>query len=211
MTQLVWKETRDLAPAGLVAGVAAAGICVAVTRQSLFPLPALALLCAGLGTALGIAQGVLDRRRRDDAFLLHRPLSAARLHAVRGLVGAAFAACAGLVVVATVPFVPSDFAAFAAPGGPATSLPPEHWVRVDPDLVPSVVCVVAAVLFHAVARLAMSPRRWISSALLVIVLPVMTLYALLSIGTESAPWLAFAAVFAAATTLDALNLARRPA
>ena len=208
MSRLLWKEMSDLAPTALVVTVAGAAVEYSVADHSVHPLPSLALLCAGLGCAMGIAQGFLDRRRRDDAFLLHRPMSAARLHAVRGIAGAACAAVAAAVAGAVVPFVPLD-PAFAA--GPGLAPPLRSIDRLDPDLMQTLVCVVGAVLFHAVARLAMSPRRWISAALLVIVLPVMTLYALLSIGTESAPWLAFAAVLCVATTLDALNLARRPA
>jgi len=39
------------------------------------------------GVALGIAQGALDRVRRNDQFFLHRPQSAVKLHAARTLAG----------------------------------------------------------------------------------------------------------------------------
>jgi hypothetical protein len=43
-----------------------------------------------VGAGLGLVHGLLDRRRRDDGFLLHRPVPALGLHGMRALAGLAW-------------------------------------------------------------------------------------------------------------------------
>jgi hypothetical protein len=213
MRELMLKEARDVAPAALGVTLLGAGVAALVGLDSHFALPPLALLCAGLGVAVGIAQGLLDRRRRDDPFLLHRPISPVRLHWLRGVVGTAYATVAAIGAASVLPLVPSAYQRNfgSRPDALPSGMQVWQYERIDPTGVEIVVCVVGAVLFHAVARLALSARRPLVAALLLVVLCPMVLYALLGIGTQAAPWLAFAAVLGVCTTLGNLNLARRPA
>jgi hypothetical protein len=208
MREILLKEARDLARAGIGTAIAGAGVEWIVAGVTSFALPSLALVCAGLGVVLGIEQGRLDRQRRDDPFLLHRPISPARLHALRGVVGSVYAAVAAIAAASVLPLVPTQFERLF--GGVVEALPEGMYAwqydRIDPTPAEVVVCVVGAVLFHAVARLALSARRPLVAALLLVVLCPMVLYALLGIGTQAAP-----AVLGVCTTLGNLNLARRPA
>lgn len=210
--EIVRKEARDLAPAALGVTALGAGTEALSVAELRFALPALALLCAALGVAVGIAQGLVDRRRRDDPFLLHRPASPVRIHAARGAVGAAYAALAGIAAVAVVPLVPSQYERMKlTPQTLPAGMHVWQYDRVDPTFAEALVCVAGAVVFHAVGRLALSARRALVAVLLLVVLVPMVLYALLSIGTASVPWLAFAAALGVCTALGTLNLARRPA
>lgn len=85
MRAVWWRELRELLLPGLGAGAAlwALGGDWAVRTQH----PDRVALFGVVGGGLGLFQGLLDRRRRDDGFLLHRPASALRIHAARGLAG----------------------------------------------------------------------------------------------------------------------------
>lgn len=85
MRAVWWRELRELLLPGLGAGVAlwALGGDWAVRTQDADRVA----LFGVVGGGFGLFQGLLDRRRRDDGFLLHRPASALRIHAARGLAG----------------------------------------------------------------------------------------------------------------------------
>lgn len=85
MRAVWWREVRELLLPGLGAGAAlwALGGDWAVRTQRADSVA----LFGVVGGGLGLVQGLLDRRRRDDGFLLHRPMSAIRVHAARGLAG----------------------------------------------------------------------------------------------------------------------------
>lgn len=209
MRQLWMKEAADLAPVGLVAAAAGAFLAGGLARTDWFPVPGLTLLCAGLGAAVGVAQGILDRSRRDDPFLLHRPESAEAIQAVRGAAGALWAAAVAALAMTAATLAVPTIGPNAVVWGPNGT--PEALTRAAPNVADALVAVAGAVVFHAVVRLALTPRSWVASGALVVVLPVMVAYAFLSHESQSAPWLLFAAVFAIATALADLNLARRPA
>ncbi|MCE9634935.1 MAG: hypothetical protein K8T90_04450 [Planctomycetes bacterium] len=209
MRHLLMKEAADLAPVGLVAAAAGALIAGGVARNDSFPTPGLTLLCVGLGAAVGVTQGILDRSRRDDPFLLHRPEPAEAIHAMRGAAGALWTAAVAALAMSVAAIVPPGFAPYIN-ASVSPEIAPDS-IRIDPGFTGALVAVAGALVFHAVARLALTPRGWIASATLLVALPVMVLYLLLSHESQSAPWLLFAAVFAIATALADLNLARRPA
>lgn len=85
MRAVWWREVRELLLPGLGAGAAlwALGGDWAVRTQRADSVA----LFGVVGGGFGLFQGLLDRRRRDDGFLLHRPASALRIHAARGLAG----------------------------------------------------------------------------------------------------------------------------
>ena len=93
---LEFRELRKLI-AALVFPVFA---FAAVTADSLHVLPAYLVLAAAVGVLWGMGQGYQDRRQRKNDFLLHRPLSAMRVHVARTAVGVlACALLMGLVPV----------------------------------------------------------------------------------------------------------------
>lgn len=211
MSGLLAKETRDLAPVALVGAAAAGAAGWAIGAEQIFPLPGLALLCAASGAAVGVAQGLLDRRRRDDPFLLHRPVSAVRIHAERGAAGLALAAALALVAVLAAraaPWTRSQTVWSAGGGTPSSTGLVE---RTDPDLAASLVCVACALVLHSLARLALTPRRALAAATLLVVLPATATYALLSVETAAAPWPLLAVFVGVAFTLATLQLSARSA
>jgi hypothetical protein len=104
MRAVWWRETREL----LVAATAVWAALVLI--GALLPstgLPYFLMVeVAALGGVIGLSQGLLDRRRRIDGFLLHRPIGGLALHVARSLsgitillVGAFIAALSGLIDV----------------------------------------------------------------------------------------------------------------
>jgi hypothetical protein len=87
----------------------------------------------------------------------------------------------------------------------------EPRIPTHPGLGASLACIAGAVVLHAVTRLAFVARRPTATALLLVVLPAMTVYALLSVETSSAPWLLLAVMACVATALSSLQLAGRSA
>lgn len=87
MRAVYWKELRELALVGipLAIGAAFTGWEYSSTPGNVDQLLSLVILG---GLALGITHGLLDRKRRDDLFLRHRPLPRWRLEAVRTAAGA---------------------------------------------------------------------------------------------------------------------------
>ena len=86
MRTVCWKELRELAVVSLplLVGVGIA----AVEFAGLYPRTWDARSAAAIaGIAVGVAHGLLDRLRRDDLFLRHRPVSSLRLEASRTLAG----------------------------------------------------------------------------------------------------------------------------
>lgn len=85
MRAIWWRELRELGVVILLATVFAGGIGVDIASD-LYESDHLFQLGA-TGAAIGLVQGLLDRVRRADGFLLHRPMSALRIHAARTLAG----------------------------------------------------------------------------------------------------------------------------
>lgn len=83
MRAVWWREVRELLLPGLGAVVALAALGV---HWAIYVRPADRVAVFGVvGAGLGLFQGLLDRRRRDDGFFLQRPASALVLHGTRGL------------------------------------------------------------------------------------------------------------------------------
>ncbi len=96
MRAIWWRELRELLIVGLAAIVAMAVVGSQLPEEGLREESMMAL--AMIGGGVGLFQGLLDRRRRDDGFLLHRPIGTLRIHVARSLAGATI--CAVGVVAA---------------------------------------------------------------------------------------------------------------
>lgn len=85
MRAVWWRELRELLLPGLgaVLALAALGDDWAIRWQRADRVA----LFGVVGAGLGLFHGLLDRRRRDDGFLLHRPVPALGLHGMRALAG----------------------------------------------------------------------------------------------------------------------------
>ena len=85
MRAVWWREQRELLVPALAVCVAMAFLGAEVVRYGIREefLTILGLI----GGGFGLFQGLLDRARRSDGFLLHRPLSALRIHLARSLAG----------------------------------------------------------------------------------------------------------------------------
>ena len=88
MRAVWWREVRELLLPGLgaVLALAALGGDWAIRWQRADSVS----LFGVVGAGLGLFHGLLDRRRRDDGFLLHRPIPALGLHGMRALAGLAW-------------------------------------------------------------------------------------------------------------------------
>jgi hypothetical protein len=84
---MAWRELRELSIPALAVVVVMA--CLGADRGGALyqPLGAMLAYVGLVGGGFGLFHGLLDRRRRDDGFLLHRPSSALAIHAARTLVG----------------------------------------------------------------------------------------------------------------------------
>ncbi len=88
MRAVWWREVRELLLPGLGAVVALAALG---GDWAMGPQRADRVALFGVvGAGLGLFHGLLDRRRRDDGFLLHRPIPALALHGMRALAGLAW-------------------------------------------------------------------------------------------------------------------------
>jgi hypothetical protein len=203
MIAVFWRELRELTPATL-----ALVLCAAIAvYENLGPVPDLgdALGTAGcLGAGMGLMQGLLDRWRRGDSFLHHRPLSRLRIHVVRSLAG--FTAC--MVVFASIMLAHGIY----APGWAVSSVFAPR-ARPLPRL-DAHVAVVAAVTISAswaLVRFTAAASSWWRAALS---LPVLSLAALLAVTRSAtifgfiATILALALAAAAAQTLHLSGRAR---
>lgn len=193
MNPFVKRELRELAPfaAPLAAGAAAFGWFWSDIPR--FQTGALALGGLVGGAALGIAHGLLDRRARGDAFLLHRPSAPAAIHGARTATGAGAAIVLALTMCA------------ARAASPDTA-----WVRSIPTEPPQpvtalavVVCVAGALLGWSLLRLCASRRSlWLAGALSV-VLPTLVV-AEIAVGSTGTPPVAVALVVAALLTAGSI-------
>ena len=85
MRAVWWRELRELFLPALALCVALGVIGAKLPQRGLWEGARTTIMTIGAG--LGLFQGILDRHRRDDGFLLHRPISALRIHGVRSLAG----------------------------------------------------------------------------------------------------------------------------
>ena len=105
MRAIFWKELRELGIAAIVVAVLGVLVGLAPKSSSLFGMGVLPLH-GGLGVLVGAWQAFLDRRATGDAFLLHRPLAAWRLHAARAAAGLAVVLVVSLASLAVTLYVP---------------------------------------------------------------------------------------------------------
>ncbi len=102
MRAVIGKEFRELLvvalPMWIVAGIVAAAE-IAGSWDHTEDMVGTAIIG---GLALGLAQGLLDQLRRDDAFFKHRPLSAERLQVARTVAGLLVLAIALLAFFASL-------------------------------------------------------------------------------------------------------------
>jgi len=90
MRAVWWREQRELLVPALAVCVAMALLGAEFARDGIRE-DGLAILGL-IGGGFGLFQGLLDRARKADGFLLHRPLSVLRVHVARSFAG--FAALA---------------------------------------------------------------------------------------------------------------------
>ncbi len=113
MRPVLVKELRELAPTVIPAGALLFGIGLAPSDPTAAQMSASATWGAAGGALVGAIQGWLDRRARGDAFLLHRPASAARIHGTRtaagGLAAAGLALMFHIGIAAHHAFLPDEF------------------------------------------------------------------------------------------------------
>lgn len=98
MRAIWWRELRELIVPLTAVVVAMWLIAVDIVRDML-EVEHLGMLAA-VGGGFGFFQGVLDRARRRDVFLLHRPVSTIRIHAARTLAGLTALAVGALSAIA---------------------------------------------------------------------------------------------------------------
>lgn len=89
MTAVFWKELRELRYAAVVAALLATTFGLALGSKLGREISLLFVALGLLGIVVGAWQAVLDRLAARDQFLMHRPVSAARLHVARTFAGAA--------------------------------------------------------------------------------------------------------------------------
>ncbi len=85
MRAVWWREQRELLVPALAVCVAMAFLGAEFARDGIRE-EGLAILGL-IGGGFGLFQGLLDRARKADGFLLHRPLSALRIHVARSFAG----------------------------------------------------------------------------------------------------------------------------
>ena len=85
MRVIWWRELRELFLPALALCVVLGVIGAQLPQRGLWDGARATIMVTGAG--LGLFQGLLDRARRDDGFLLHRPIGAARIHGARSLAG----------------------------------------------------------------------------------------------------------------------------
>lgn len=99
MRAIWWRELRELGVVAVIAAVFGAVIGVDIASD-LFEDEHLIRLGL-LGAGVGLLQGLLDRVRRADGFLLHRPVPTMRIHLARTLAaGTVLAGAIGAMVAA---------------------------------------------------------------------------------------------------------------
>ncbi len=208
MRAVFWKELVELW-LGLMVGLALAtvfGLMMGHNTHREMVMPLIVML--GIeGCLLGARLAVLDRRAASDEFLLHRPVSAARIHIARGAAGLAVLA---LVVGAT--FAVMSYAAyrqgFDLQDNPLPNWDLEPWWK---DVTPGRVAfgTLFAAVAWAITRLGGSAARPLTAMFLAPALP----YALvLLIGRTSgvaAPTAIVTAVGVVALGLGVANEAQR--
>jgi hypothetical protein len=85
MRAVWWREQRELLVPALAVLVAMAFLGAEFARDGIRE-EGLAILGL-IGGGFGLFQGLLDRARRTDGFLLHRPIFAMRIHVARSFAG----------------------------------------------------------------------------------------------------------------------------
>ena len=189
-------------------------------------LPASLILAAAVGVFWGMGQGYQDRRQRKNDFLLHRPLSATRIHLARTAVGVlACGLLMGALPVFMGFFTPDEkisvgratrdvLAERAAQDWGLERVPDKRW-HVWPHEFrtwnlrtfgwPFLTCL----LFWAVTRLAFSVRRRSAVFLAAPIVLILTLLAFLRVESYLFPTLAMIVLGAVSATLTLLNLTAR--
>jgi len=95
MRAVFWKELRELSPGALA--TLALSVVFGVMLGQMTHHEVVVILTTALGfqaCVLGAWQAFLDRLAASDEFLMHRPVSAVRIHVARGLAGLAVLAVA---------------------------------------------------------------------------------------------------------------------
>lgn len=136
MRAVWWRELRELFVPALAVWVALGIIGMEFPARGLRHEAMTIIACIGGG--LGVFQGLLDRRRRDDGFLLHRPIGALGIHGARSLagasllgVGALVAAIAGLVEAWRVASLAERMRETYARAGKSWGFRPSDWGVVE--------------------------------------------------------------------------------
>ena len=153
------------------------------------------------GWLVGAWQGWLDRRAVRDAFLLHRPISPARIHGARALAGLGVQGVVSLVLLAILLILP-----WPRDGRLVGGLLGDgdlRWWR-DFDLGTGLVAASYGIGVWAAARLGASAARPASACVLAVLLPVTVTMAAYRTATNAA---AVAVVLGAGALCAALTLA----
>ena len=195
MRAVYWKELRELAILGLFLLTGAALLAVS-SRGRLEDFFRAALIA---GLLAGVLQGVLDRGSRDDLFLLHRPLSALRLHFARTLAGTTVC----LVAILGFIFLRAVLPAADPPWRASLILKPRH----VPETVPTLLLLAATCASWSLFRLVLLPRRWVGVLALVLFFPFLVYAWMARIDTIAVAIVAGFVFCAACTTTALLQLA----
>lgn len=165
MRAVWWREMRELLVPTLAVSVAMAFLGADFARVGIREdfLAHLGLI----GGGFGLFQGLLDRARRGDGFLLHRPISSLRVHLARSLAGLATLCVGVAAAVAGGAWWHWRETARAREQGDlhrgffAGSMPPDYWFsrRIEFGIGGVALALACLVGGYVVVRYATSRRR----------------------------------------------------
>ncbi len=202
---IFWKEWRELRIAALALALVGVlvGFCLKLDNDAAMGM----VVAVGLlGGPLGAWQGFLDRRAAQDEFLLHRPMSAARLHTARAAAGVVAALTVAIVPLAVMLFVPYR-RGLPVVGSLLDPAPDPQWSDVTGGRVAFAVLVCAAM--WAVARLGASARGPLAAAICGLLMPATLSFALMRVSgspAAAATLVGGALVVAAGASREMLSL-----
>lgn len=131
MRAVWWRELRELLVPALALLVAMAVIGDELPRHGLRHESLTGLGVVGAG--FGLFQGLLDRARRNDGFLLHRPLSALAIHGARSLAGVTVAVAGAAAAAAAAYLAIWREARHLARARELFRSQPQFWPRIPMD------------------------------------------------------------------------------
>lgn len=167
MRAIFWREFREL----LLPAIPFAGFAVLYAGELLTAYRVyeeLLLLVFLGGAAVGLLQGLLDRLRERDAFLLHRPIPRAAIHAARTLAGFAAVALPVLLGMASLKLWPPPAWHGNPAFRPSWGEPPLH----RPDALMVSISLLVALASFALVRFAVAIPRIVPAMAATFLLPL---------------------------------------